>query len=103
SVLGSEVEYALPVGLAAPLRLRGRLGWAHELAGTDRTATAFFDGTPSAAAFTVAGAIAPRDAAVFGLDVTLAMQSLDLFVGHNGAAGDGASLQGGSVGGRFTF
>ena len=103
SVLGTEVEYALPVGMASPLRLRGRLGWAHEFAGTNRTATAFFDGTPSAAAFTVTGAFAPRDAAVFGLDVTLATQSFDLFVGYEGAAGNGSSLQGGSVGARFAF
>jgi len=103
SILGTEIEYALAVGMASPLRLRGRLGWAHEFAETNRTATAFFDGTPSAAAFTVTGALAPRNVAVFGLDATLATQSFDLFVGYEGAAGDGASLQGGRVGGRFTF
>ena len=102
-VLGAEIAYWLPVGLAAPLRLNGRLGWAHEFAGTQRTATAFFDGTPSEATFTVAGASAPRDAAVFGLEMTLAMPSADIYVGYEGAAGDGSSLQGGTAGIRFTF
>lgn len=103
SVLGAELRYALPLGMASPLQFRGRLGWAHEFAGTNRTATAFFDGTPSAAAFTVTGALAPRDAAVFGLDAILAMPSFDLFAGYEGAAGDGASLQGGSVSARVQF
>ncbi len=76
-VLGAEIAYLLPVGLAAPLRLNGRLGWAHEFGDTERAATAVFDGTPSGASFTVVGAAAPRDAAVFGLGMTLAMPSLD--------------------------
>jgi uncharacterized protein with beta-barrel porin domain len=65
-VLGAEIAYLVPVGLAAPVRLSGRLGWAHEFGDTERAATAFFDGTPSAATFTVTGASAPRDAAVSG-------------------------------------
>jgi hypothetical protein len=99
----AEVAYLLPVGLAAPVRLNGRLGWAHEFGDTERAATAFFDGTPSAASFTVIGAAAPRDAAVFGVGLALAVQSLDLFVRYEGAAGDGSSVQGGSAGLRFTF
>jgi outer membrane autotransporter protein len=102
-VLGAEIAYWLPVGFAAPVRLNGRLGWAHEFAGTQRTATAFFDGTPSQAPFTVAGASAPRDAAVFGLEAMLAMPSADIYLGYEGAAGDGSSLQGGSAGIRLTF
>ena len=102
-VLGAEIAYWLPVGLATPLRLNGRLGWAHEFAGAQRTATAFFDGTPSEATFTVAGASAPRDAAVFGLEMTLAMPSADIYVDYEGATGDGSSLQGGTAGIRFTF
>jgi len=102
-VFGAEIAYLLPVGLAAPVRLEGRLGWAHEFGDTERAATAFFDGTPSAASFTVVGASAPRDAAVFGVGLTLATPSLDLFVRYEGVAGDGASVQGGSAGLRFTF
>jgi outer membrane autotransporter protein len=102
-VLGAEIAYLLPVGLAAPLRLNGRLGWAHEFGDTERTATAVFDGTPSGAAFTVVGAAAPRDAALFGLGMTLAMPSLDIFARYEGLAGDGASVQGGSAGLRFIF
>lgn len=29
SIIGAEVEYALSVGMESPLRLHGRLGWAH--------------------------------------------------------------------------
>jgi hypothetical protein len=35
--------------------------------------------------------------------MTLAMQSFDLFVRYEGAAGDGSTMQGGSAGLRFTF
>lgn len=102
-MLGGELAYLLPVGLAAPLKLTGRLGWAHEFGDTDRVATAFFDGTPSAATFTVTGASVPRDAAVFGVGLTLATQSCDLFVRYDGVAGHGSTVQGGSAGLRFTF
>jgi len=102
-VIGAEIGYWLPVGLVSPVRLNGRLGWAHEFAGTQRMATAFFDGTPSEAPFTVAGASAPRDAAVFGLEVRLATPAADIYLGYEGAAGDGSSLQGGTAGVRFTF
>lgn len=101
-ILGAEVVYGLPVGLAAPARLNGRLGWARELAGTQRIATAFLDGTPGAS-FTVNGANAPRDAAVFGLGMTLALRSFDLFVRYEGTAGSGATMQGGTGGLRFLF
>ena len=101
-ILGAEVVYGLPVGLAAPARLNGRLGWARELAGTQRIASAFLDGTPGAS-FTVNGANAPRDAAVFGLGMTLALRSFDLFVRYEGTAGSGATMQGGTGGLRFLF
>ena len=101
-ILGAEVVYGLPVGLAAPARLNGRLGWARELAGTQRIATAFLDGTPGAS-FTVNGANTPRDAAVFGLGMTLALRSFDLFVRYEGTAGSGATMQGGTGGLRFLF
>jgi hypothetical protein len=39
------------------------LGWAHEFADTQRTATAFFAGVPGTS-FTVDGAYVPRDAAL---------------------------------------
>lgn len=37
SVLGAELLYALPVGMASPLQLRGRLAWAHEFAARGAT------------------------------------------------------------------
>ena len=55
------------------------------------------------AAFTVNGADAPRDAAVFGLGMTLALRSFDLFVRYEGTAGNGATMQGGTGGLRFLF
>jgi subtilase-type serine protease len=102
-VLGGEAAVLLPAGFAAPLKLTGRLGWAHEFGDTARTANAFFDGTPSEATFTVVGASVPRDAAVYGAGLTLATPSFNLFVRYDGATGDGSNVQGGSAGLRFTF
>jgi outer membrane autotransporter protein len=57
SILGTEICYTLPTGqVATPLRFNGRLGWAHDFASMQRSSTAFLDGTPSAASFTVLGA-----------------------------------------------
>jgi uncharacterized protein with beta-barrel porin domain len=103
SILGAEICYMLPVGQVVPLRLNGRLGWAHDFASTDRTATAFLDGTPSAASFTVLGAPAVRDAAVFGVGVAQSMPGFDLFLRYEGTAGGGSYLQGGTAGLRFIF
>lgn len=102
-VLGAEIAYLLPVGLAAPMRLEGRLGWAHEFGGTTRAATAFFDGTPSEATFTVIGAAAPCDAALFGLGARLALPSVELHARYEGVVGDGFIVQGGSAGLRLLF
>jgi outer membrane autotransporter protein len=102
-VLGTELAYALPIGLVSPLVLSGRIGWARELADTERTATSFFDGTPSAATFTVTGAPVPDDAVVFGAGLALAAPGFELFARYDGAEGDGASVHGGSAGLRLTF
>jgi outer membrane autotransporter protein len=102
-VLGGELSYFIPLGANVPLKLTGRLGWAHQYAGTDRTATAFFDGTPSQATFTVTGAEAPRDAALFGAGMTVQTPSFELFARYEGATGDGETVQGGSAGLRITF
>jgi outer membrane autotransporter protein len=101
-ILGAELVYGLPVGLAAPLQLSGRLGWAHELADTQRTATAFFQGVPGTS-FTVDGASVPRDTALFGLGMTLAMPAFNLFARYDGSAGGGSTIQGGSAGVRLVF
>lgn len=78
SILGAELAYAVPFGPLAPLRLNGRLGWAHDFADTERTSTAFLQGTPSAALFTVNGAAALRDAMVWNLGITQSLPSCDL-------------------------
>ena len=103
SIIGTEICYALPTGQAAPLRFNGRLGWAHDFANTQRSATAFLDGTPSAASFTVLGAPAVRDAAVFGVGIAQSMPGFDLFLRYEGTAGSGSYLQGGTAGLRATF
>ena len=94
--------HGLPAGLAAPLQLSARLGWAHELADPRRTATAFLVGT-SGTTFTVDGAPAPRDSAIFGLGMTLAMPAVNLFVRYDGSASSAATVQGGSLGVRVLF
>jgi uncharacterized protein with beta-barrel porin domain len=101
-IVGAEVAYGLPVGFSAPLQLSARVGWARELADTRRTATAFFAGVPGTS-FTVDGASVPRDSALFGLGMTLAMPSFNLFVRYDGSAGGGAMIQGGSAGVRLVF
>jgi hypothetical protein len=40
---------------------------------------------------------------VFGLGMTLALRSFDLFVRYEGTAGNGATMQGGTGGLRFLF
>lgn len=102
-VLGTELAYMLPVGVSAPLMISGRVGWAQEFGATERTASAFFDGTPSAATFTVTGAAVPGNAVVFGAGLALATPGFDLFARYDGAAGHGASVHGGSAGLRFVF
>jgi hypothetical protein len=42
-------------------------------------------------------------AAVFGLGMTLALRSFDLFVRYEGTAGSGATMQGGTGGLHFLF
>jgi outer membrane autotransporter protein len=103
STLGAEVAYAIPMWRSAPFRLTARLGWAHDFADTERTATAFLEGTPSAALFTVNGASAMRDAAVFGFGVTRSLPGFDLFLRYEGTASSRASVNGGTAGLRFTF
>jgi hypothetical protein len=40
---------------------------------------------------------------VFGLGMTLALRSFDLFVRYDGTAGSGATMQGGTGGLHFLF
>ena len=84
-VVGTELAYLLPAGFAAPLMISGRVGWAQEFGDTERTASAFFDGTPSAATFTVTGAPVPGNAVVFGAGLALAAPGFDLFARYDGA------------------
>jgi outer membrane autotransporter protein len=102
-IFGGEISYALPIGQPAPLQFNGRLGWAHDFADTQRSVTAFLDGTPSAAPFTVLGAPAPRDAAVFSLSAVQRLAGLDIFARYEGTAGGGSFQQAATAGVRFNF
>ena len=75
-VLGTELAYVLPAVFAAPLVISGRVGWAQEFGDTERNASAFFDGTPSAATFTVTGAPVPRQRRGVGAGRALAAPRL---------------------------
>jgi fibronectin-binding autotransporter adhesin len=66
TVIGADLGANIPVGMARPLGVTIRLGWAHEYADTSRPMTAAFAGAP-AVPFTVYGAQPLRDAAVVGL------------------------------------
>jgi fibronectin-binding autotransporter adhesin len=66
TVIGADLGANIPVGMARPLGVTIRLGWAHEYADTSRPMTAAFAGAP-AVPFTVYGAQPLRDAAVIGL------------------------------------
>lgn len=103
STLGAELAYALPLDGDAPLRLSGRLGWAHDFVDPQRTSTAYFEGTPSLAQFTVAGAPALRDVVVFGAGIAQSLPSFDLVLHYEGTAGEGSIMQSGTAGIRFTF
>jgi outer membrane autotransporter protein len=104
SLLGAELTQALPVGLGAPLLLKLRAGWGHELADVSRSFTAGFEGLPGATTFTVDGVNAPRDVAVIELLASLTVrQSFDLYLRYDGAFANDASTQGGSAGLRFVF
>src|SRR5262249_37141716 len=103
SILGAEVAQAIPMAGVAALRVIGRLGWAHEFADTERTATSFLTGTPSAAPFSIAGAQALRDALTFGVGVDSSQPGFGMFVRYEGSAASRSLVQGGSAGLRFTF
>jgi uncharacterized protein with beta-barrel porin domain len=102
-IFGGEFNYTLPVGQSAPLQFNVRLGWAHDFADNQRSATAFLDGTPSAAPFTVEGAPVPRNAAMFSLSAIQRVAGLDVFARYEGTAGGGSFLQTATAGVRFTF
>jgi outer membrane autotransporter protein len=103
SILGAEFTQALPMVGPVPVSLTGRLGWAHEFANTDRTATSFLIGTPSAAPFTITGAQALKDAVTFGVGITHSQPGFGLFVRYEGSAARRSLIQGGNAGFRFAF
>jgi outer membrane autotransporter protein len=85
SVLGARAERRIAVGEAMALVPTARLGWLHEFADTDGTATAAFTGNPGAP-FGVESAPIGRDAALIGLGVTWETGGpISLNLAYNGA------------------
>jgi outer membrane autotransporter protein len=84
SILGVQVDHDVNIGLASPIALLARAGWAHEYASTARPMTASFAGAPGAG-FTVDGAQMARDSAVvaFGA-VTKLTQALSFLLRYDG-------------------
>ncbi len=103
TILGAEVTQALPMAKSVPVSLTGRLGWAHEFANTDRTATSSLIGTPSATPFTITGAQALKDAATFAVGIASSQPGFGAFIRYEGSAASRSLIQGGSAGLRFTF
>ena len=102
SVLGGEVAYDLPVGLAVPLGISARAGWAHDFADVSRAIAANLQGTPDAG-FTVSGARWPRDAAAAGVRLGLKSRQTDLFIRYDGLLAEGASINSATAGLRIAF
>jgi len=117
SVLGAELAYDLPVGLATPLSFSVRAGWAHDFADINRSVTADFQGAPegdfivnnahspsnSEASFTVNGARWPREAAVTGVRLSLPVQGVNLFVRYDGTLANSASIHSATAGLQIAF
>ena len=102
SILGGEVSYDLPIGLAVPLGISARAGWAHDFADVSRGIAANLQGTPDAG-FTVNGARWPRDAAAAGVRFGLKSQQTDLFIRYDGLLAEGASINSATAGLRIAF
>ena len=117
SVLGAELAYDLPVGLAMPLNFSARAGWAHDFADVNRNVTAYFQGAPvaglivnnahwpgdAAASFTVNGARWPREAAITGIRVSLPVQGVNLFARYDGMLANNASIHSATAGLQIAF
>ncbi|MCX7355784.1 MAG: autotransporter domain-containing protein [Alphaproteobacteria bacterium] len=84
SILGFQVDHDANVGLASPISLLARAGWAHEYADTARPMTASFAGAPGAG-FTVDGAQMARNSAVVAVGATTKLtNSLSFLLRYDG-------------------
>ncbi len=101
-VLGAELTYDLPLGLAAPLDISARAGWAHDYAAVNRKIAANFQGTPDSS-FTASGARWPRNAAAIGVRFSLPLQPANLFIRYDGALASNASIHSATAGLLFAF
>ncbi|MCF3934377.1 autotransporter outer membrane beta-barrel domain-containing protein [Acuticoccus sp. M5D2P5] len=103
-LLGAAIAHRFRAGPAA-IDVMLRAGWRHDFADTERTVTANFAGLPGAP-FTVAGAEAPRDAAVLGASIGVAaspMSAVEFFATYDGLVSDAFGAHSGSIGLSWSF
>lgn len=98
-VLGLEAGYRVA---GSGLGVTGRLGWGHEFQETTRSMKASLAAVPGAG-FTVTGARVPRDVALLGLGLSLPLGGGQAFLRYTAELGGSLTLQGGMLGGRWTF
>ncbi len=98
-VLGLEAAYRVA---SSGLGITGRLGWGHEFQDTARSVNATLAAVPGSG-FTVTGARVPRDVALLGLGVSLPLGQGQAFLRYTAELAGGLTLQGGMLGGRWSF
>ncbi|WP_422002585.1 autotransporter outer membrane beta-barrel domain-containing protein [Reyranella sp.] len=96
SVLGAEVARNFALGDSLGLQARLRLGWAHELAGVDRSIMASFQQLPGAS-FQVTGAEPSWNAALVGFELSTE-GAARLFLRYSGEFSQAQSGHGATVG-----
>ena len=103
-LVGAEIAHRFRAGPAA-IDVMLRAGWRHDFADTERTVTATFAGLPGAP-FTVAGAEAPRDAALLGAGISLAASPtspVELFATYDGLLSGSFNAHTASIGLSWSF
>lgn len=98
-VLGLEAGYRVA---SSGLGVTARLGWGHEFQDTARSVNAALAAMPGSG-FTATGARVPRDVALLGLGVSLPVGSGQAFLRYTAELAGGLTLQGGMLGGRWSF
>ncbi|MGE0095181.1 MAG: autotransporter domain-containing protein [Alphaproteobacteria bacterium] len=101
SILGVQLDHDANIGLAKPIALLARAGWAHEYANTARPMTASFVGS-TGPGFTVDGAQIARDSAVAAVGATASLtDSLSFLLRYDAELNGSDNAQ--ALTGRFSL
>lgn len=103
-LLGASIAHRFLAGPTA-VDVMLRAGWRHDFADTDRTVSATFAGLPGAP-FTVAGAEAPRDAALLGATIGVAASkasAVEFFASYDGLISGASNAHTASIGLSWSF